>query len=119
MVVPTYGRSRAELEAPFAASGAFAGLSVRSLEVFRAEDHIWMDSGFGRDAGRFRRELGRLFARLDLPDAGGRARGRCGAVPRAAGFMAALEAAMARRLAAAPEESVIPLAAMVLEKAPG
>jgi hypothetical protein len=115
MVVPTYGRSRAELLAPFADSGEFAGLSVHSLELFRAKDHIWMNSDLGRNAVNFGASWAAFSRSSIFPTL---AAGLDGGVadPRVSEFMAALETAMARRLAAAPEESVMPLAALVLTK---
>ena len=41
MAVPTVGRSRKELLAPFAPSGRFEGLSVEHLELCDVEDQFW------------------------------------------------------------------------------
>ena len=38
MVIPTVGRSRADLVAPFAENGCFASLSIEQTEVFLSED---------------------------------------------------------------------------------
>ena len=115
MVAPTYGRSRAELLAPFTEGAGFAGLSVHALKLFRAEDHIWIDSGFGRDAAKFGASWAAFSRASIFPTLASGLDGGA-ADPRAPDFMAALEAAVARRLAAAPEESLVPLAVMVLAK---
>ena len=47
MVIPTVGRSRLELVAPFVESGCIAGLSIEQVEVFLGEDRIWEE--FQRD----------------------------------------------------------------------
>src|SRR5262249_56754569 len=41
MVIPTIGRSRSDLLAPFAASGRFAGLEMVQLDIFQSADPIW------------------------------------------------------------------------------
>jgi hypothetical protein len=41
MVIPGVGRSRADLRAPFATTGRFAGLEVAQLDTFAGADPIW------------------------------------------------------------------------------
>ncbi len=41
MAIPTVGRSRADLLAPFAANGRFAGLEMAQLDIFAGADPIW------------------------------------------------------------------------------
>ena len=55
MVIPTYGRTRAEFVAPFDESGQIAGLALASVEIFLGEDHIHEDYERVGDAGAFGR----------------------------------------------------------------
>jgi hypothetical protein len=115
MAIPTVGRSRAELIAPFAETGCFMGLSVEHLEVFLGDDLIWKDFERDRDAQAFGARWATfsrasVFQTLALGLNGGRDDSR------AALFIEKLEAGMATRLAAAPEPTTIPLAAIALVK---
>jgi len=115
MVIPTYGRTRAEFLAPFEGVGRFAGLSVESVEVFAAEDRIWKETGAGEDATAFGSRWAAFSRASVFPTLAAGLDGGMGD-PRAAAFMDALEGAMARRLAAAPEESLLPLGILVMVK---
>jgi SAM dependent carboxyl methyltransferase len=115
MAIPTVGRSRADLEAPFAGNGRFAGLAIEHVEVFLGDDRIWSEVERDRDAAAlgarwaaFARAS--VFPTLALGLDGGRDD------PRAAAFSDMLERAMAARLAAAPERMVIPLGRIALVK---
>jgi SAM dependent carboxyl methyltransferase len=115
MAIPTVGRTRADLAAPFAADGCFAGLSIEHLDVFEGEDRIWQQFERDRDAGEFGARWAAfsrasVFPTLALGLAGGRND------PRVTAFMGKLEAGLAARLAAAPEPMSIPLASIVLVK---
>jgi hypothetical protein len=115
MVIPTVGRSQADLAAPFAESGSFAGLSIERMEVFLSEDRIWADFEGHRDAHAFGARWAAfsrasVFQTLAASLKGGRND------PRAAEFVDRLETGLARRLEAAPEPMLIPLAKMLLAK---
>ncbi len=43
MVIPTFGRSRADFEAPFGSEGRFGSLRLEELDIFLGEDHFWSD----------------------------------------------------------------------------
>jgi hypothetical protein len=116
MVIPTVGRSRSDLVAPFAESGSFTGLSIEQMEVFFSEDRIWADFEDGGEA----REFGARWAAFSRASAfptlaagleGGRADSR------AITFLDRLEADVAARMAASPERMLIPLAKLLLVKA--
>ncbi|HUC19236.1 MAG TPA: hypothetical protein VMA37_16270 [Acetobacteraceae bacterium] len=115
MAIPTMSRSRADFMAPFAANGRFAGLAIETLEMFHGEDRLWTEFERSQDAGAFgagwasfmRAAVARtLAAELD----GGHED------PRAAAFIDRMESGVARRMEAAPEQLVIPLAKMTLVK---
>jgi hypothetical protein len=113
MVIPTYGRGRKEFMAPFEAKGSFAGLSVKELEVFYGEDHLWNEFKEDRDAQAF----GARWAAFSRASVGPTlAAALDNGVVRAAEFMERLEERMAARLAAAPERTSMPLAKMVFVK---
>lgn len=112
MAIPTVGRSRDDLLAPFA-GGGHAGLTVARAEVFLARDRIWEAferdgdaDAFGASWAAFSRAS--VFPTLALGLAGG------AGDPRAPGFIERLEAGMAARLAAAPQPDRIPLARIEL-----
>ena len=50
MAIPTVGRGRADLLAPFGAEGRFARLTVEQVELFQGDDSIWRDFERDRDA---------------------------------------------------------------------
>ncbi len=101
MTIPTVGRSRTDLMAPFHESGCVGDLSIELIEVFGAEDRIWSEykrrgdaQAFGAQWARFSRAS--VFPTLAAALAGGEADTRRGA------FFDRLEAGIAAKLAAAP-----------------
>jgi S-adenosylmethionine-dependent carboxyl methyltransferase len=115
MVIPTFGRSRADLLAPFAASGYFAGLAVGHCEIFLAEDHIWSQYEKDRDATAFGARWA-AFSRASVAPTLALGLDDKNHTARTALFIDELESRMTAKLAAAPERSAIPLAKLVLEK---
>ena len=115
MAIPTVGRRRVDLAAPFAQTGSFAGLSIAHLEVFLGTDWIWSAYEQDRDAARFGQRWA-AFNRasvfptlaLGLADAGDAA--------RKSAFFDRLERGVAARLAERPTPASIPLARMVVVK---
>ncbi len=117
MAIPTVGRTRAEFQAPFS-QGSFAGLSLAHIDIFEGEDAIWRDYGRDRDAAAYGARWGAFSRASVLPTL---ALGLAGGAEdtRVAQFVTRLEAGMAKRLAMAPEPTLIPLAAMVLVRREG
>ncbi len=116
MSIPTVGRTRAELAAPFGTSGSFAGLSLLSVELFLALDHIWEDFERDGDARQFGARWAAFvrasaFPTLALSLDGG------ANDPRAAQFFQEMEMRVASRMAASPEKNDMPLAKVAIEKA--
>lgn len=112
MAIPTVGRSRADLMAPFA-GGRFHGLAVERIEIFEGEDRIWEDYAADSDA-RAWAERWTAFSRASVfPTLAARIGGADPAAGRA-DFMAGMTAGMVRRLEPAPQRVRIPLARMVL-----
>jgi SAM dependent carboxyl methyltransferase len=115
MALPIYGRSRADLLAPFAETGQLVGLSMEHLEMFTGKDTNWQEFERDRDAHKFGTRWAAFmrasaFPTLALCLDGGRDDARV------VGFFSKLEAGMAARLAAAPQPMLIPLASMMLMK---
>ena len=115
MAIPIVGRSRADIVAPFAETGQFAGLSIEHLAMFTCEDTNWREFERDRDADKFGAQWAAFmrasaFPTLALSLNGGRPD------PRAVGFFSKLETGVAARLAAAPQPMLIPLATVVLTK---
>ena len=117
MVIPTVGRTEKDLLAPFAPSGRFEGLSVEHIELFDAEDLFWSRYLVDRDAGKLGAAWAGFARAAIFPTLAAGLEGGV-ADPRAAGFVEALESAVAATLAAAPEQMTIPLATIVLVKRP-
>jgi SAM dependent carboxyl methyltransferase len=115
MAIPTVGRSRADLLAPFTRDGHFAEFSVEQIEVFLGEDKIWAQFEADGDAQAFGARWTAFSRASVFPTlASGLQGGRND--PRAAAFVDRLESSMKARLAAAPERMVIPLAKLLLVK---
>ena len=100
MAIPGVGRSRAELWAPFATTGRFAGLEVAQIDTFAGADPIWDAFEASGDVNALacsRAAFTRAFASptlaaaLDATSADG----------RAAAFGDRLEAGLVKRFAAA------------------
>lgn len=112
MSIPTVGRRAADFMAPFAPSGGFEQLSIEHLEVFNAEDRFWRQYRRDEDAKVFGTQWA-AFARAAVfptmataldPDRDAKL------------FADRLEAGLAARLSASPEQMHIPLAQLVLTK---
>jgi hypothetical protein len=104
MAMPTVGRSRTDLLAPFGTSGRFARLELVQLDTFLGADPIWDEFEVTRDAqalARSRAAFTRAFAAPTLAAALNTtsvdSRGR------AAAFGDRLEAELVKRFAATPE----------------
>ncbi|ULE32009.1 class I SAM-dependent methyltransferase [Mycobacterium sp. IDR2000157661] len=117
MSIPTVGRRKADFLAPFAPKGRFEQLEIEHLEVFDAEDRYWNSyqkdgdaTAFGRQWATFCRAsvFPALAAGLDGDETG----------HRTTELFDRLEAGLAARLAAAPEQMHIPMAHVVLVKRP-
>jgi SAM dependent carboxyl methyltransferase len=118
MAIPTVARSKADLVAPFADHGRFAGLSIEQLEIFHAEDRIWSRFETERDADAFGAQWAAFSRASVFPTLAAALEGG-EADPRSGQFVERLEAGVAARLSAAPERMVMPLAQMVLVKSEG
>ncbi len=115
MCIPTVGRREADFVAPFAPSGRFERLEIEHLKVFDAEDRFWSRYqtdhdlvAFGARWAGFARAA--TFPALSTALAGGPAD------PRAPKMFDLLEAGVAERLRATPEQLRIPQAQLVLVK---
>jgi hypothetical protein len=115
MVIPTVGRTRVEFAAPFVQDDHFAGLSIEHLDVFDGDDRIWADFERSRDAPAFGAQWAAFCRASVFPTLAAQLAGGL-TDPRAGRFFADLEAGIATRLAAAPEQMVIPLGKVVLVK---
>jgi hypothetical protein len=117
MCIPMVSRRAADFLSPFAPKGRFERLEIEHLEVFDAEDRFWSQYRVDHDAKAFGAQWA-AFARASVFPTlasgldGGRADPRCGE------FIDRLEAGVAARMAAEPEEMQIPLAQVVLWKRP-
>lgn len=116
MCIPTVGRSQADFLAPFAPKGRFERLEIEHLEVFDAEDRYWDQYRKDKDAKAFGRHWAAFLRASVFPTLGAALDG--GPAPRTAQVLDRLEAAVAARLAAAPEQTQIPMAQVVLVKRP-
>jgi hypothetical protein len=117
MCIPTVSRRAADFLSPFAPSGSLERLTVDHLEVFDAEDRFWTQYQVDHDAEAFGAQWAEfarasVFPTMAAALEGGRAD------PRSDEFMTQLEAGVAARMAAEPEEMQIPLAQLVLWKRP-
>lgn len=117
MCIPAVGRSEADFLAPFAPKGRFERLEIEHLEMFNAEDRFWGQYQADRDAKVFGAQWAAFVRAAVFPTLAGALAGGL-ADPRSAEFFDRLEAAIAMRLAAAPEQMQIPMAHLVLTKRP-
>ena len=117
MTIPTVGRSEKDFRAPFAPSGRFEGLTIDHLEMFAAEDRFWARFQGDEDADAFGAQWA-AFARAALFPTLVHALDGGVEDPRAAEFVGQLEAAVAGRLASAPEPMRMSLALASLVKGP-
>ena len=116
MCIPIVGRRAADFAAPSRRRDA---LSVWRSSISKCS---MPRTGFGRSTNwtrtqGFRRTLGRIRQSLGIRRAGKRADGGCND-RRSEQFSDRLEAGIAERLAAAPEQMQIPMAQLVLIKRP-
>lgn len=114
MAIPTVGRGRSALMAPFAGDNRLADLAIEQLDVYCGEDQIWQAfqrdgdaTAFGARWAAFSRAS--VFPTLALGLDGGNG-------ARTAAFLDRLEAGTATRLADNPEPCNIPLASLVVVK---
>lgn len=118
MAIPTVGRSRADLLAPFRSDGLVGGLNVEEIEMFFGEDRIWLDFEQHKDATQFGARWAAFSRASVFPTlANGLDGGRGSA--RASEFIDRLESSVAARLAANPQPMSIPLASLLISKRPG
>lgn len=115
MAIPIFARSESEFRAPFSPKGRFAGLTIEHLEVFDADDRFWARFQLDGDAAAFGAQWAGFARAAVLPTLAAALQGGVGD-PRASEFVGQLEAAIAHRLASAPEPMRIPLASIVLAK---
>ncbi|HEV7422228.1 MAG TPA: SAM-dependent methyltransferase [Mycobacterium sp.] len=115
MSIPAVGRRARDFLAPFAPSGVFERSSIAHLEVFDADDRFWTQYQIDKDAESFGARWA-AFARASVFPTLAPAFDSGRADPRWIEFFDTLEARVAARLAAAPEQMQIPLAQLVIEK---
>lgn len=117
MAIPTVGRSRADLLAPFE-QGAFHGLGVELAEVFGGEDRIWADFERDQDAASWARRWTDFSRASVFPTLASRIAGPDAPARREA-FIAALSAGMTQAMVAEPRRMTIPLARLSFLRDPG
>jgi SAM dependent carboxyl methyltransferase len=115
MTIPTVARSCQDFRVPFTAEGHFGELRLHELEVFHAEDHIWMDYEQHGDPREFGRQWA-LFSRGSVFPTLAKALHSGPEGLRTIEFFERLEAGIIERLAAKPERMLIPLARLLLVK---
>ncbi|MGP4054105.1 SAM-dependent methyltransferase [Mycobacterium sp. 4D054] len=116
MCIPTVVRRAADFAAPFAPSGRFERLEIEHLEIFDATDRFWEKYRIDGDARAFGARWA-AFARAALFASLAHALENR-AAERVGEFFDRLEKGAAERIAAAPEQTRIPLAHVVLFKRP-
>ena len=117
MCIPTVGRSKADFVAPFAPKGRFEQLEIEHLEVFDAEDRYWDQYRTSKDATAFGAQWAAFCRAAVFPVLAG-ALDTDPTQSRSTEFCDRLEAGIAERLAAAPEQMQIPMAHLVMVKRP-
>jgi salicylate 1-O-methyltransferase len=115
MCVPVVGRKASDFFTPFAPSGRFEQLEIDHLEVFNAEDRFWSQYRVDKDEKAFGAQWASFVRASVFPTLATSLDSGIGDA-RAAQFVDRLEAGVAERLAAAPEQMQIPLAHLVLIK---
>jgi hypothetical protein len=116
MVIPTVGRTRAQLTEPFAKGGCFEDLSIEDFELFHGEDRIWTQFEASGDAHAFGAQWAAFCRASVFPTLAASLDGAPDSA-RSVKFIDELETGVAARLAAAPVRMTIPLAQMMLVKA--
>jgi hypothetical protein len=114
MGMPHFGRSAADLAAPFG-NGHFAGLTIEELETFDSGDEFWDDFQSNCDAAGFGERWSGIFAAGAFPSLATGLRSGPDE-PRTAVILDRLQTEVAARLAAAPARMRIPVANVVLTK---
>ncbi|KAA0092019.1 SAM-dependent methyltransferase [Mycolicibacterium sp. P1-18] len=111
MSIPIAGRRARDFLSPFAPSGTFEKLSVQHLEVFHGDDRFWAQYRTDKKANEFGAKWAAFLRGTAFPTL-------AATLPadRRSGFVGQLSTGVAQRLAAAPAEVRIPLAAVVIEK---
>ena len=117
MVIPDRIRSRAELLAPFAETGTFAGLAVDCCEVARGPDSMWDAFVRDGDARTLAEQRARLFRATFVPTLATALDPARSPADRLA-FMDALEARLTRRLENRPFQVLQTLVMMVVTRLP-
>lgn len=115
MCIPTFARRAADFAAPFAPSGRFERLEIEHLEIFDAADRFFDRYRTDRDAEAFGARWGG-FARAAVFPALAQSLNGGAADPRLDEFFDRLEKGIVTRLSAAPSQTRIPLAHVVLVK---
>ncbi|MBL8905732.1 MAG: hypothetical protein JNM20_03545 [Rhizobiales bacterium] len=115
MAIPTVGRGRAQLLAPFGANRHFAGLSIKQLDIFLGEDRIWEQYEQDRDAAAYGARWA-AFSRASVFPTMALALDDAKNAVRVSAFLDDTEVRMAARLAGHPEPCAIPLARLRLSK---
>jgi len=117
MCIPMVSRRASDFVSPFAPKGRFERVEIEHLEVFDAEDRFWTQYRVDHDAKAFGAQWA-AFARASVFPTMATALDEGRTDPRRAEFLDRLEAGVAARMAAEPEEMQIPLAQLVLWKRP-
>ncbi|MGC2400929.1 MAG: hypothetical protein WA510_14145 [Acidobacteriaceae bacterium] len=115
MTIPTVARNREDLLAPFTNDGHCGSLRPQVVEIFRAEDHIWLEYERHRDAREFGGQWA-AFSRGSVFPTLAQALGGGGTSAKEAEFAERLEKGIINRLATKPEPMLIPLARMLFVK---
>lgn len=115
MAIPTVGRGRSELLAPFDTEQRFAGLAVEQLDIFLGEDRIWEQYLRDHDAAAYGARWA-AFSRASVFPTMALALEDARSVARVQAFLKDTETRMAFHLAAHPEPCAIPLARLRLSK---
>ena len=113
--IPIVGRSIEDFRAPFMPKGRFEGLTVEHLEVFHADDRFWLQYQADKDAKAFGARWA-AFSRASVFPTMAAALDCENTDPRHDEFLDRLEQEVAARMAAAPEQVLIPQAKVVLAK---
>ncbi|MFI5510968.1 SAM-dependent methyltransferase [Mycobacterium sp. NPDC051804] len=115
MALPIAGRSATDFRACFAPSGRFENLEIEQLDLFNAEDRFFKQYQIDKDAKAFGAQWAGFCRAAAFPTFAGALEGGH-ADPRRGTFFDQLEEGVASRLAAAPEQTQIPMANVVLVK---
>jgi salicylate 1-O-methyltransferase len=115
MVIPSVGRTEAELTAPFAPKNRFAGLTIEHLDVFDAEDQYWTRYQKDGNATSFATKW-TAFARASVFPALMAALEGGADDARAQSIVERLEKGLRERVAAEPRKVRLPLAKLSMLK---